>query len=75
MTIHIDAPPARPDSGFAGLLARVGWPYIIASALARLPQSMLTIGALTYVAAGSGDFTTPASSPPSRVSASGWARP
>lgn len=66
---HISAPaPGRPaptggtDSGpqgFARLIGLVGWPYVVISALARLPQSMLTIGALTYVAAGASDFTTP----------------
>lgn len=54
------ASPARdPQPGFARLISLMGWPYVIASALARLPQSMLTIGALTYVAAGAADFTTP----------------
>lgn len=62
MTTPVDtsAPPVHDQRpGFARLIALMGWPYVIASALARLPQSMLTIGALTYVAAGSGDFTTP----------------
>ncbi|SHJ39485.1 Predicted arabinose efflux permease, MFS family [Tessaracoccus bendigoensis DSM 12906] len=60
---HEPTPPTdrRPvaDEGFAKLIRLVGWPYVVASALARLPQSMLTIGALTYVAAGASDFTTP----------------
>ena len=54
-----DGANAAEAGGFRRLVRLMGWPYIIASGLARLPQSMLTIGALTYVAAGSGDFTTP----------------
>lgn len=54
------AASAQPaPTGFARLISLVGWPYLVISALARLPQSMLTIGALTYVAAGASDFTTP----------------
>lgn len=51
--------PDEQPAGFARLARLMGWPYAIASALARLPQSMLTIGALTYLAAGADDFTTP----------------
>lgn len=53
--------PAEPPgpAGFRRLVSVMGWPYFVASALARLPQSMLTIEALTYVAAGADDFTTP----------------
>ncbi len=57
--------PAHSDhsspggSGFGRLKAAFGWRYFVVSGLARLPQSMLTIGALTYVAAGAKDFTTP----------------
>lgn len=54
------APAETPGPvGFRRLVSVMGWPYFVASALARLPQSMLTIGALTYVAAGADDFTTP----------------
>ena len=54
------APAETPGTaGFRRLVSVMGWPYFVASALARLPQSMLTIGALTYVAAGADDFTTP----------------
>lgn len=56
---HATPPPSAEPTGFARLISLVGWPYVIVSALARLPQSMLTIGALTYVAAGAADFTTP----------------
>lgn len=53
------APADDRPAGFGEFFALMGWPYVIASGLARLPQSMLTIGALTYVAVGASDFTTP----------------
>lgn len=59
----VGAPETPADvpapAGFARLIQLMGWRYVAASAVARLPQSMLTIGALTYVAAGASDFTTP----------------
>lgn len=57
--MHTNTSSGAPATGFARLIALVGWPYLLFSGLARLPQSMLTIGALTYVAAGASDFTTP----------------
>lgn len=61
MTSQRPAPqdPRPHEQGFRRLARMAGWRYLLASAVARLPQSMLTLGALTYVAAGAADFTTP----------------